>query len=301
MVSWISKPAPVDWFKDMTISPVLTPAALDGYYEHVRDQLASDMVFLRTPIAGRRRLSYLLKWVALLGLAGGILLPALAPGDVAVPGLGVHRGVELAFIAVAAGGIGLAVDRVFNISSSWARLTLAEAAVQKVRERLQFDWAKRRPAITDANAAAEGPALIDLLRDASQESTAIVETQKRTWTTELDAAAASLLAQLDTQRASLAELVRAQQEQASKPTTGAVNIAIDNPANLKGPVVIRINGEEKHRAPAPAANLTVDGIPAGLQAIALEAERSAVPPTPFVFEQTVAIAAGAAATLQVKT
>lgn len=284
------------WFRPLEIVTPLTAGALDKYYEHVRNGLTKDMDFLRRPIAWRRRWSNLIKFVALVALAVGILLPIIQPGEGDFLFLKDRTGAEIALVAVAAGGLLFLLDRLFNVSGSWTRLMLAELQVQKLLIRLQFEWAKRRPTITDSNVAAEGVAMIDLLQAASVEANAVMEAQKRTWATELDTAAAALSARLETQQTTLAALV--QQQQAERKA-GALNIRIDKPGDLEGPVKIRVNAVDKEGSQTPQASYGVTGVPSGLARVTVTAKRKAPPGGEFRFEKAIDVPADGVADVAV--
>jgi len=291
--------APQHWAKCIPIHDKLDEGALDDYFKSVRDKLTADMVFARRPISRRFWVSGLLRAAALAALAAGLLLPILVPERVEF--LRAERsGAEMALVAVILGGLILLADQLFNVSRSWARLMLTELKLKSVRETLEMEWAKRRPAITAENAAADGVALIELLQAALTEGTSIMTTQKQTWAAELDEATASLRSQLESHRGTLDQTVREQREEAARPTTGAVNIAIDKPQDLKGPVKLFVNGVEKGGSPAPAASLSLRDLPVGQATIAVESERNTTPPTPFHSSNTVNIESGAIATLAIR-
>lgn len=290
---------PQHWAQPLTISNILDEKALDRYFNTVIDRLTADMVFLRRPIGRRYWTSGLLRAAALAALAAGMLLPILAPGQHTVFGIG-GTGAELALVAVITGGLIMLADQLFNVSRSWTRLMLAELKVKTVRDNLEMEWAKRRPAINAGNAATEGIALIELLDAALTEGSAVMVAQKQSWADELDEASAALRSQLESHRGSLAQTVQQQREEAARPTKGAVNITIDKPAELRGAIKIKVDGDEKASVPSPAAVLSVGNLDVGLRMIELVSERNATPPVPFSASQSIKIEPGAVATMAVR-
>ena len=284
------------WTKPITVVTTLTPEALDTLYADVDAKLDSDREFLGRTIVWRRRWSNVVKFVAWLLFSLGVLLPIL----IVKRELWDRSGVELAMIAIVAGGLLLVADQLFNWSRSWQRLTLAELRVRFMRQMLALEWQKRRPFLTDAAIATEGVALIDLLATATKDANEVMLTQKQAWTSELDQALGDLRARFETQRSSLEKTVQAQQEEAAKPTTGALNIVIDQPADLAGEVVVLVDGKEARKWPAPDAALSVGNVPAGLRVVELRGKRTAPEGKDFTFAQSVEVKAGAAAGFSVK-
>ncbi|HST35370.1 MAG TPA: SLATT domain-containing protein [Allosphingosinicella sp.] len=263
-------PDPVKWFKPFQVKGNFSPATLDGYFETTQDRLEDDMAFLRKPIERWRKRAYLVRFLAFLAVAAGVLLPL--PIMNARPPF--PNGLVMGYLAVVIGGLVLLFDRLYNISNSWVRLTLAEMQVKQVRYRLDLDWAKQRPALTADNGATLGLILIDLLRTALDAAHQIMETQKTAWTSELSQAMDALRSRLDADRATLDQMRAQRQQEEQRPTTGAVNLTIDKPERLKAPFVVRVAGEEKLRRDTVSARLSVNGIPAGLQTISFTANRA---------------------------
>jgi hypothetical protein len=284
----------IKWFKPLPVKGDFSTSTLDGYFAAVQDRLESDMAFLRTPINRWRMRAYWVRGLAFLAVAGGILFPL----PLMKPWPGLPNGLEMGYLAVVLGGLVLLLDRVYNVSNSWVRLTLAEMQVKQVRYRLDLDWAKQRPALTADNGSVQGPILIDLLRVALDATHQIMETQKTAWTNELSQALDSLRSRLDADRASLEQLRSQQREQEQRPTTGAINVTLDKPGDLKPPVLIRVAGEEKLRLDSVPARFSVNGIPAGLQTIGIEAGRAAGS-SQFVYSVTERITAGEAKSISV--
>ena len=286
------------WTETITVVPTLTPEALDALYGEVGAKLESDREFLGRTIVRRRRWSNVVKFIAWALFSLGVLLPIL----IVERGAGTwdRSGVELAMIAVVAGGLLLLADQLFNWSRSWQRLTLAELRVRHMRQLFALEWQKRRPFLTDAGMATEGVALIDLLIAATRDSNAVMLEQKQTWTNELDAALTDLRGRFDSQRTALEKKVEAEKEEAAKPTTGAINITIDRPGELVGELALLVDGKEARKWPAPDGALSVGNVPAGLRTVELRGTRKTPAGAGFIFAQAVNVAAGAAANFQVK-
>ena len=279
--------------------PYFTPASLDARYDEVRAEILADRDFLQAPVSRWRRWAFALRFLAWIAVGAGLLLPLLFRGDAGALGTEAS-GLELAYIAVMVGALLLMADQVFNVSGSWSRLMLAALQVRKVLFDLDFAWTKLRALVAnDADAMAHGPALVDLLHKAKTETHAIMETQKRDWVTRLEEGAAALSAALERERTRLAARIQETSAKAAMPSTGAIDVTIDKPGDLKGAVKILVDGEEKGGSAAPAARLSVGNIPAGQHVVAIHAERNATPPAPFVFSQSVQVQAGASATLAV--
>jgi hypothetical protein len=281
---------PIKWFEPLPVKGDFSTATLDGYFETVQKWIENDMAFLRKPINRWRMRAYWIRGLAFLAAAAGVLLPLPIMGRwSAFP-----DGLEMGYLAVILGGLILLLDRVFNVSNSWVRLTLAEMQVKQIRYRLDLDWAKYRPALTADNGTTQGPILIDMLRAALDATHQVMETQKTAWTNELSQALDALRNRLDADRASLEQLRTQRQQEEQRPVTGAINLTIDHPELLKPPLVVRVAGEEKLRLmDSVPAQLSVNGIPAGLQAIGITASR-ATGSVPFDYSLTEPIAAGEA-------
>lgn len=187
-----------DWFKSLVVKGDFKPATLDSYFDQVRDWIKGDMDFVGGRIHFWYNLSKLIRGLAFLALAAGVLLPI--PILKSWPGW--PTGLELGYLSIAIGGLVLLLDRTFNISNAWIRLTLAEMKVKQVRYRLDLDWAEKRPRLTEANGGTEGPALIALLRAAADAAHEIAQAQKAAWTTEMTQALAELRRRLDSDRGS---------------------------------------------------------------------------------------------------
>lgn len=284
----------IKWFKPLPITGDFSAQTLDGYFKAVQTRIEDDMAFLRTPINLWRMRAYWIRGLAFLAVAAGILLPL----PIMRPWRGFPNGLEMGYLAVILGGLVLLLDRVYNVSNSWVRLTLAEMQVKQVRYRLDLDWAKQRPALTADNGPVQGPILIDMLRTALDATHQIMETQKTAWTTELTQALDSLRSRLDADRASLEQIRTQQREQEQRPTTGAINVTIDQPDQLKPPLVIRVAGEEKLKLDSVPTQFSVNGIPAGLQTMSIAAGRTAGS-GPFDYSVTERITAGEAKALSV--
>ncbi|HEV2817942.1 MAG TPA: SLATT domain-containing protein [Allosphingosinicella sp.] len=284
---------PIKWFKPLPVKGDFTPATLDSYFEAVQLWIEDDMAFLRKPIARWRKRSYRTRGLAFAAVAAGVLLPL----PIMNPWPGFPDGLRMGYLAVVLGGLVLLLDRVYNISNSWARLTLAEMQVKQVRYRLDLDWAKQRPLLTSDNGPTQGPILVDLLRAALDATHQIMETQKMAWTTELNQALDALRARLDSDRTALEQLRAQRQQDEQRPTTGAVNLTIDKPDLLKAPITVRVGDKSEQLQTVPARH-SVNGVPAGLQTISLTAARAAGATT-FAYSVTEQVTAGQAKTIAV--
>jgi hypothetical protein len=282
----VSRDDRTDWFKSIQVKGDFAPATMDGYFATVQQWLKEDMEFLRAPIVTWRGRSTWTRAIAFLALVAGVFLPLPLFDSIK----GGPSGIEMGYVAVLAGGLVLLADQVFAISSSWMRLTMAEMQVKQVRYRLDFEWAKRRPLLTAENATAEGPALIDVLKTATDACHEIMEMQKQAWTSELRQGMETLRSRLDDDRIALQRLRTERQQEQAKPKTGAVNITVDKPGDLKGPLTVKVGGEEKLKLETVPAKLSVNAVPAGLQTISLSAARA--DGKPFAYMVTEDIAAG---------
>lgn len=283
-----------DWFTSLTVKGDFTPGTLDGYFATVQGWLKDDMIHLRKPIARWRGRSDLIRFTAFVAVALGVLLPLPIFGPLA----GGPSGLELGYLAVLLGGLVLMLDRVFNVSNSWMRLTLAEMQMRQVRYRLDLEWAKRRPALGADNEATEGPALIDVLRTAMDAGHEIMETQKESWTSELKQALEALKGRLDDDRIALERLRTERRQEQARPKAGAVNLTLDKPGDLKGPLVIKVGEEQKVKMDTVPTRASVNNVPAGLQTITIEAVRAA-DDKPFAYSVTDTITAGEVKTITV--
>lgn len=289
-----SAPDPIKWFKPLQTRGDFSAATLDGYFSTVQGWIEDDMAFLRKPINRWRIRAYWIRGLAFLAVAAGVLFPL----PIMDPWAGFPDGLKMGYLAVILGGLVLLLDRVYNISNSWVRLTLAEMQVKQVRYRLDLDWVKQRPLLTQDNGTTQGPVLIDLLRVALDATHQIMETQKTAWTTELTQALDSLRARLDADRTALEQLRTQRQQEEQRPTTGAVNLTIDQPDQLKPPLTVRVAGEEKLKLDNVPAQLSVNGVPAGLQTISVTASRASSS-VPFDYRVTERITAGEARAISV--
>jgi len=288
------------WNKKLPIVTPLTPAGLDQLYDEIDARLDRDIDFLGLPVRWRRMSSNLLKLLALTLFAAGLLLPILAPdrNTFALPGE--RSGSELALVAIVAGGLLLLGDQLFNLSHSWQRLMLSQMRVIGIRQSLWVEWQKRRPFVTDRGMATEGVAMIELLAAALKDTHQEMVGQKQAWASELDAALTDLRGRLDTQRGSIEMAVQAEKEEAARPTTGAIDVAIDKPGELEGEVKLVVDGKEAGTYATPGASLSVGNIAVGLRTVELRAKRKAPADGPFAFSKSVEVEAGAAAILEVK-
>ena len=275
------------WFGSLKVSGDFKPATLDGYFTTVQGWLTKDMRFLRRPIKRRRWISDAIRGLAFIAVALGVLLPL----PIWTSWSSFSSGLEMGYLAVIIGGLILLFDRTFNISGSWMRLQLAEMQVKQIRYRLDLDWAKRRPLLTEENGPAEGPGLIDLLRAASDASHDIVQAQKTAWTTELTQAVETLRGRLDADRVTLEQLRTRQAEEQARPKTGTLNLSFDKPELIKGPLKVQVNdGEEKAMNDIPTV-FPLKDLPAGDQIIGVTADR-ATGTTKFISREAVKITGG---------
>lgn len=269
-----------DWFSSLEVGGDFTAPTLDRYFAKIQTWLGEDMAFLRAPIRRWKKKSDRLRMFAFVTLALGVLLP--------LPILNSWRGwpdgLELGYLAVLAGGLALLLDRVFNVSNSWMRLTLAEMQVRQLRYRLDLDWAKRRPLLSPESAGTEGPALIDMLRTAMDSDHQIMETQKKTWTSELAQAMEAMRARLESDRVSLAQL---RAERAARPSAGGVTIRIDKPNELVGPVKVSVGSMPAETVDIVPSEWTVVNVPAGLTRVVIEAKRAGAAGAPYKAAQPV--------------
>jgi len=195
-----------DWYRKLDIKDApVTRQELFRYFESVRGRIRSDMNFVRQPIKRYRRASSMLRLLGVVGIACGILLPAVfADGRELEPLKGFETwrvsGIEAAYIAVAVGGIALLLDQVFDFTNGWMRLFVAESKLKRVLEELEFDWALAWPGVTDQNIASEAPKLIAKLQAAALASHTVMEEQKTSWATALRDARDALRARLETDR-----------------------------------------------------------------------------------------------------
>jgi hypothetical protein len=258
-----------DWFKSLVVKGDFSPATMDSYFAQAQDWLKSDMDFVGSQIGFWRGKSHWIRGFAFLAVAAGVLLPI--PLFDAWPGW--PTGMEWGYFSIVLGGLVLLLDRTFNMSGAWVRLTLAEMKVKQVRYRLDLDWAKRRPLLTDSNGATEGPALIELLRVATEAAHEIAEGQKVAWTTEMTQALDGLRARLDADRGALERLQVQRQLEQERPTTGAFNITIDKPQDLAPPLVVKVGSDVRGTYPSVPSKLSIADVPAGLQILQLTAKR----------------------------
>lgn len=185
-----------DWFTSLAVKGDFSPATMDLYFDQVREWIKGDMDFVGGRISFWYNLSKLTRGLAFLAVAAAVILPIpIFPTQPGTP-----TGLQLGYLSVVLGGLLLLLDRTFNISSAWVRLTLAEMQLKQIRYRLDLDWAKRRPLLTRTNGEAEGPGLIDLLRAAADAAHDIAVGQKAAWTTEMAQALDNLRSRLDSDR-----------------------------------------------------------------------------------------------------
>lgn len=198
-----------DWFKSLDVTGDFKPATLDSYFGQVREWIKCDMDFVGGRIRFWYNLSKLIRGLAFLAVAAGVLLPI----PIFKTWAGWPTGLELGYLSVVVGGLVLLLDRTFNISNAWIRLTLAEMKVKQIRYRLDLDWAEKRPRLTEANGGTEGPALIALLRAAADAAHEIAHAQKAAWVSEMTKSLADLRSRLESDRPSSAP------EQEPRPTS----------------------------------------------------------------------------------
>lgn len=279
----------LNWFKSLEVKGDFKPETFDAYFKHVQGWLANDMVFVRKAIDEYRPRSDWTRRIAFGALALAVLLPL----PIFNPAQGWPDGVKLGYVAALVGGLVLMLDRVFNISNSWMRLTIVELQLKQVRYRLDIDWAKRRPLLTDANGVTEGPALLDILVVALDAAGQIIERQKTTWTSELSQAIDALRARLDADRTRLEHVVSERERDRQSPTTGTLSIKIDKPQDLKAPLKLRVGSlPEEIVDPVPQLWAVVD-VPAGVARVEVEAERAGPNGGMFRAALPVPVAAGA--------
>jgi hypothetical protein len=288
------------WNKKLPIVTQLTPAGLDQLYDEIDERLDRDIDFLGLPVRWRRMSSNLLKLLALILFAAGLLLPILFAERNSLSWSGGRSGSELALVAIVAGGLLLLGDQLFNLSHSWQRLMLSQMRVIGIRQSLWVEWQKRRPFVTDSGMANEKVAMIELLAAALKDTHQEVVAQKQAWASELDAALADLRGRFDTQRGWIEKAVQAEKEEEAKPTTGSVNVTIDRPAELKGEVKLLVDGKEARKWDSPGASLSVGNVTAGMRNLELVGKRKTPPDEPFGFGQALEVKPGAAAAFLVK-
>jgi hypothetical protein len=284
-----SKEDRLNWFKSLEVKGDFKPETFDAYFKHVQGWLASDMVFVRKAIDEYRPWSDWTRRIAFgaLGLAVLLPLPIFNPLD------GWPDGVRMGYVAALVGGLVLMYDRVFNISNSWMRLTIVELQLKQVRYRLDIDWAKRRPLLTEANGATEAPALLDLLVAALDAAGQIIERQKTTWTSELSQAIDALRARLDADRTRLEQVVSARERERPNPTTGTLSVKIDKPQDLTAPLKLRVGSlPEESIDPVPQLWPVVN-VPAGVARVEVEAQRAGANGGTFRAALPVPVVAGA--------
>jgi hypothetical protein len=290
-------PDPIKWLKPLSVKGNFSSHTLDGYFAEVQAWIEDDMAFLRKPIDRWRMRAYWIRFLAFLAVAAGVLFPL----PIMDPWPGFPDGLKMGYLAVILGGLVLLLDRVYNVSNSWVRLTMAEMQVKQVRYRLDLDWAAQRPTLTGDNGATQGPVLIALLRVALDATHQIMETQKTAWTTELTQAMDSLRTRLDADRATLEQMrtQRQRQEEEARPATGAINLTIDKPGQLKAPLKVSIAGVERLTMDNVPSQLSVNGVAAGLQAISVKAVH-VTGGGQFEWGKTEEVVAGRAKTIAVK-
>ena len=288
------------WHEKLPVYTPLTAARLDALYEEIDKRLGKDIRFLGLPVRWRRMSSNLLKLLALILFAAGLLLPILFAERSSLSWSGGRSGSELALVAIVAGGLLLLADQLFNLSRSWPRLMMSQMRVIGIRQSLWAEWQKRRPLVADTGMATEGVAMIELLATALNDAHEVMVAQKQAWAGELDQALTELRGRLDTQRVAIEQAVEAGREEKEKPTTGAINVVIDKPEELQGEVALLVDGEVARKWPAPAAALSVRGVPAGLRTVELTAKRKTPAGANFTYAQSVEVKAGAAAGFSVK-
>lgn len=288
------------WNKSLPVVAPLTLAGLDQLYTEIDSRLDRDIDFLGLPVRWRRICSNLLKLLALILFASGVLLPIIAPDHNALEFAGGRSGSELALVAIVAGGLLLLGDQLFNLSHSWQRLMLSQMRVIGIRQSLWVEWQKRRPFVTDSGMATEGIAMIELLAAALKDTHQEIVTQKQAWASELEVAVTDLRGRFESQRGSIETAVKDEKAVAAKPTTGAINVSIDKPGELDGEVKLIIDGKKAGSYAAPGASLSVGNIQVGLRTVEILAKRKAPPEAPFAFSKALEIEAGTAALLEVK-
>lgn len=261
----------VDWFKPLDLKGDFASATLDGYFATIDERLKDDMTFLRKPIRKWRSRSWWLRLAAFVLLALGVILP-LPILRIDAPG---PSGLELGYGAVLLGGLLLFFDQVFAVSSSWMRLTLAEMQMKQIRYRLELEWARRRPLLTPENEPHEGPALIDILKTASDTAHEVMETQKEAWNNELRQGIEALRSRLSDDRIAIEKLRAEQLQEQSRPKRGAINLTIEKPGALKGPLTVRIGEEAPVEFDTVPTKISLNNVPAGLQTLRLTASRTA--------------------------
>lgn len=279
----------LNWFKQLEVKGDFKPETLDGYFRHVQGWLANDMIFVRKAIDDYRPRSEWTRRIAFGALALAVLLPL----PIFDPLEGWPDGVKMGYVAALVGGLVLMLDRVFNISNSWMRLTIVELQLKQVRYRLDIDWAKRRPLLSEANGATEGPALLDILVVALDAAGQIIERQKTTWTSELSQAIDALRARLDADRTRLEHIVTERERDRQNPTTGTLSIKLDKPQDLKAPLKLRVGSlPEESIDPVPQV-WPIINVPSGVTRVEVEAQRAAASGGTFRAALAVPVAAGA--------
>lgn len=207
-------------------------SSLKEIYINVVTKANDAIKYYQTKKMWPRRCARIVRVGAIVLISAAGIVPLLdAAGLFSGLGIGVSTDSgQIALVVAAMAAALLASDRFYGFSSSWARFTTNELALQRALDSFIFDWelslaledtSKDRRELT-ANR-------LNLLKNFSMEVSQLNEDETRVWVAEYQNALVTL------------ERFAGQQKEQLQP--GTLQIAVERTEKVKGPVRILLNGQ----------------------------------------------------------
>jgi hypothetical protein len=180
----------MDVSSSINIQFPVTIAGLQQAFEDSKAKAEKDHKWYKDRKWRPRTLSYLIRCVAIIAIGLGTILP-LTPKDhpvwivsVLFPGP-VEAGYSFLLLAV----LFLAMDKVFMQSATWKRYIMAEAKIETLIVKAEYDWQRMKSGISDdADAHEQRGKALDLFRKLVLDTRKVVEDETAGWGTELSQA-----------------------------------------------------------------------------------------------------------------
>lgn len=144
-------------------------------YRTARDKALENVQWYMAKRAGRRRAAQLLRFLAAVLAAGGVLIPVVALVLPQVPS-------PLGYVLLVASGACLLVNRALGVSSGWLRYMTTAFEITTRLDQFQLEWTQAQAKLAGrVPAQGEIMELLDKIGGFIGELDRIVEDETRTW------------------------------------------------------------------------------------------------------------------------
>lgn len=208
-----------------TFDPKKPVESLEAIKNAILEAVGKEEVWYRSHREAHARLTKLIRFVACLLFAFGIIWPFINSGIDGTDKMKVNVG----YISLAIGGLLMLLDKYLGISAGYVRFYVTELDIQKNTLEFKENWNIEMARSSQPPSVENILSLLNQIKQFRQAISQIIQVETRDWATEFQA-----------QSGELFELFKQQQQ--AQPKTSSISVIVDNTQNYKA-IEIGLNDE----------------------------------------------------------